>query len=146
MVSKVPLQLIYIYGTHFVIFYRHSSLIFILYFQYEIIFCWLIIQLSIHWEYPDTDITLVSEPTLPRASIDLRLVAKMFKFLEFRSLTSQWLLAIHIQSFSGKNWFLTKKSAFGHLNFIEEVLIPLQIWSKNEREKWRIKKKLSTKK
>ena len=29
-------------------------------------------------------------------------------FLEFRSLTSQWLLAIHIQSFYGKNWFLTK--------------------------------------
>ena len=25
-------------------------------------------------------------------------------FLEFRSLTSQWLLAIHIQSFFGKNW------------------------------------------
>ena len=25
------------------------------------------------------------------------------------------------------------------LNFIEEVLIPVQIWSKNEREKWRIK-------
>ena len=29
-------------------------------------------------------------------------------FLEFRSLTSQRLLAIHIQSFSGKIWFLTK--------------------------------------
>ena len=29
-------------------------------------------------------------------------------FLEFRSLTSQWLLAIHIQSFSSKNRFLTK--------------------------------------
>ena len=28
--------------------------------------------------------------------------------LEFRSLTSQWLLAIHIQSLFGKNWFLTK--------------------------------------
>ena len=25
-------------------------------------------------------------------------------FLEFRSFTSQWLLAIHIQSFSSKNW------------------------------------------
>ena len=39
---------IYIYGTHFVIFYHHSSIIFTLYFQYGIIFHWLIIQLSNH--------------------------------------------------------------------------------------------------
>ena len=39
-----------IYGTHFVIFYHHFIFNIILYFQYGIIFHWLIIQLSNHCE------------------------------------------------------------------------------------------------
>ena len=52
-------------------------------------------------------LTMVSKPTLPRACVDLRLMAKMFGFLEFRFLTSHWLLAIHNESFSPKRWFFT---------------------------------------
>ena len=107
---QVPLQLIYIWHSPCNLL---STFIFniILYFQYGIIFHWFIIQLSNYWEYPDTDITLVSEPTLPRASVESWSPAcgqNDQGFLEFRSLTSQWLLAILIQIFSGKNWFLTK--------------------------------------
>ena len=83
----------------------------------------------------------IGEPALPWAFANSpAFVQNDQGFLEFRSLTSQWLLAIHIQSFSGKNWFLTKNWPLA-IEFHWRSINSSPNMKQEREGKWRIKNK-----